>query len=106
MKFDLTRNQIRILVSNDPSFLETILDKLPDCVFVDFVDVVEEKARDIVTKLRQLLPTGWIMGTAIKELRLWSATVPENHLDGYAKTTSGVLSLVAAKSLIEKYDKN
>ena len=103
MKFDLTRNQIRILVINDPTFLDTILDKLPDYAVLD---VVEEKAKDIVTKLRKLLPKGWIMITAIKELRQWSTTVPSNYLDGYEKSGRGFLSLSAAKSLIEKYDKN
>lgn len=93
MKFNLTRNQMQILIANDPSFLDTVLDTL-------------EGANPVDTKAREYAK---MFGTnkigAIKELRLWAA-LPENRYDvgrsGY-ETYNGTIGLAAAKNLIEKY---
>lgn len=98
MKFDLTRSQIRILIFNDPSFLDTVLDTLEGDV-----NPVDTKAKELVKYY------GIDKIAAIKELRKWSK-LPENfHVvdnsgyDTYAGDNGYSLSLFAAKKLIEKY---
>ena len=97
MKFDLTRNQIQILIANDPSFLDKVLDTL-------------EGPNPVDTKAKQLVKTfGPNRVGAIKELREWSR-IPENFhdvqrngYDTYTGENGYSLSLLAAKRLIEKH---
>ena len=87
MKFDLTKNQIKILAANDPAFLDVILNRLESGH-----ESVEAAAKFFAEKnVKNKIG-------AIKDLRQWASDNSD-----LAQAEGFVNSLYASKVMVEKF---